>query len=433
MTTEITICLLICLGTFALYLWNPYKSLGTTSVISILVLYAARCVDKDVIASCFGSTTALLTCGMFVIAAGFSHTQLVKNIAKLVRHISKGSLTKVMIGYIALAILLCNVVPSNLVPFSILYPLLDATVREMDISPSKVMFSLGITCIVCCGALPIGSGAMTYETLNAIIASNGGIASVNPLDPALGRLPLLVLMFVYCSFIAPKLAPAQSAVEAGGMKNAAAEAAVNQAELPKFQEISGITIFFASTFLLVFSSKIGIENWQIALAGAVLMVITKVLKPAEASRAIPIRAYLLLVGGLVMANALGQTGAGSLVGEFVAGIAGAGRSNIVFYLVFFCGPFILTQFILNQTAMNIFYPIVAQTCIALGVNPTGAMICVMAGGFSAFFTPMATGTVPYMMAAGGYDIRQLIKQSALPFLLCIVVTVLWMSFVFPVF
>lgn len=63
MTPEITICLLICLFTFALYLWNPYKSLGTT---------------------------ALLTCGMFVIAAGFSHTQFVKNIAKLVKHISHG-------------------------------------------------------------------------------------------------------------------------------------------------------------------------------------------------------------------------------------------------------------------------------------------------------------------------------------------------------
>ena len=406
MTPEITICLLICLFTFALYLWNPYKSLGTT---------------------------ALLTCGMFVIVAGFSHTQFVKNIAKLVKHISHGSLTKVMIGYIALAILLCNVVPSNLVPFSILYPLLDATVREMDISPSKVMFPLGITCIVCCGALPIGSGAMTYETLNAIIASNGGIASVNPLDPALGRLPLLILMFVYCSFVAPKLAPSKPAVEISGMKNAAASAAVNQAQLPKFQEISGIIIFFAATILLVLSSKIGIENWQIALGGAVLMVITNVLTPAEASKAIPIRAYLLLVGGLVMANGLNKTGAGALVGELVANLAGAGRSNIVFYLIFFCGPFILTQFILNQTAMNIFYPIAAQTCIALGVNPAGALICVMAGGFSAFFTPMATGTVPYMMAAGGYDIRQLMKQSVLPFLLCIVVTVLWMSLVFPVF
>ena len=378
MTPEITICLLICLFTFALYLWNPYKSLGTT---------------------------ALLTCGMFVIAAGFSHTQFVKNIAKLVKHISHGSLTKVMIGYIALAILLCNVVPSNLVPFSILYPLLDATVREMDISPSKVMFPLGITCIVCCGALPIGSGAMTYETPNAIIASNGGIASVNPLDPALGRLPLLILMFVYCSFVAPKLAPSKPAVEISGMKNAA----VNQAQLPKFQEISGIIIFFAATILLVLSSKIGIENWQIALGGAVLMVITNVLTPAEASKAIPIRAYLLLVGGLVMANGLNKTGAGALVGELVANLAGAGRSNIVFYLIFFCGPFILTQFILNQTAMNIFYPIAAQTCIALGVNPAGALICVMAGGFSAFFTPMATGTVPYMMAAGGYDIHQLMK------------------------
>lgn len=63
MTPEITICLLICLFTFALYLWNPYKSLGTT---------------------------ALLTYGMFVIAAGFSHTQFVKNIAKLVKHISHG-------------------------------------------------------------------------------------------------------------------------------------------------------------------------------------------------------------------------------------------------------------------------------------------------------------------------------------------------------
>lgn len=89
-----------------------------------------------------------------------------------------------------------------------------------------------------------------------------------------------------------------------------------------------------------------------------------------------------------MANALNLTGAGTLVGDFFASIAGAGRNNLLFYFVFFMGPFLLTQFILNQTAMNIFYPIAIQTALALGVSPIGAMICIQAGGLSAFFTPM---------------------------------------------
>ena len=429
----VTICIIISVLTFVLYLWNPYKSLGTTAILSAVAFFLTKCVEASVITSCFGNTTAVLIVCMFIIAAGFNKTQFVKTLAQSVNRIAKGSLTKVMAAYIAMAILLCSIIQSNLIPFCILYPLLDATVREMGIKPSKVMFPLGIACIITCITLPIGSGATSFAQLNAIIEANGSAAVMGSLDPMKARLPLLIVTYLYCVFVAPKLAPDNPAVEIQTMRNAAADKAMQQEAMPKFQETTALIIFFGVTILLLLSSTLKIASWVIAATGAALMVLTGVLNAKEAKEAFPLWVYLVFTCGLVMANALNLTGAGALVGELFAGIIGNSHSNVLFYIVFFMGPFILTQFILNQTAQNIFYPIAVQTALALGVNPIGAVICVQAGGFAAFFTPMATGTVPYMMGTGGYDIKQLFKMSVLPFLICGVVTVLWMSIAFPVF
>ena len=427
------ICFAICVVTFALYLWNPYKSLGVTALISIMLFYVTGCVDSTVITNSFGHTTAILTCCMFVVSAGFNKTQFVKKLAQFVNKAAKGSLTKVMVGYIAMAVIMCQLISSNLIPFCILYPLLKATVEDMDVSPSKVMFPLGLACIVPLGTLPVGGGATTYATMNAVLQANGSDAVMGIFNPMIGRLPLLIFIFIYCAFFAIKTTPDKPAAEIKDVDTSAANRAYGAVALPSFQEYSSIIIFFGVTLGLIFSNIIGLQNWQVAMIGAILMIITGVLNKNEATRALPIWVYLVFVGGQIMASALNMTGAGSVVGDFFASIAGNGRNNLLFYSICFLGPYIITQFILNQTAINMFYPIVIQACMSLGISPIGAVVCVQAAGLSAFVTPMATGTVPYMMGAGGYDIKQLLKISIIPTIMCAVVSIVWMSIIYPVF
>lgn len=212
-----------------------------------------------------------------------------------------------------------------------------------------------------------------------------------------------------------------------------AEKLTNVKELAPFQEKCGYIIFFGVSIALIFGSTIGLESWQICMIGAVLMVITGVLKPKEATDSIPMWVYLLYVGSIAMATALSNTGAGAMIGDAVANLALQMNSSFGIYLLFFIVPFILTQFMLNRTVMLIFYPIIIQACISLGVNPTGPLICVQAACLTAFMTPMATGTVPVFMGEGGYDLKSVIKQSIIPAILFSAVTIVWNTIAFPLY
>ena len=427
-----TACLIICVLTLASFIWRKF-SLGTTAMISVVLFSLAGCIDADSVVKAFGNTTGIMILSMFVVAAGFSKTQFVHNLASAVMKLSKGNLTIVMAGYIGIAILLGQFIASNLIPFAILYPLLTATVEEMGYSPSKAIFPLGLICIIGTGVLPLGSGATVYAELNGYLAANGSNAVMGVLDPMKARLPLLIIMGLYCIFLAPRFAPDKPVVAIQSYDIAAADKTVKKAQMKPFQEKCGYIVFFGVSLAFIFASQLHLATWIIALIGALLMVVTGVLSPKEATDALPVWVYLVYVGGLIMAGSLSATGAGALIGNAFAGLAGGAHNSFVLYFMFFIGPYILTQFILNRSAMLIFYPFVIQACLSLGCNPIGPVICVQAACLSSFLTPMATGTVPYMMGAGGYDQRSMLKQSVIPSVLCIAVTVIWFSLAFPLF
>ena len=177
----------------------------------------------------------------------------------------------------------------------------------------------------------------------------------------------------------------------------------------------------------------GLDTWVICLVAGVLMVATGVLSQEEAVAAMPTWMYLLFVGSLAMGGALTATGAGQLIGDAVASAANTLNNPILIYLMFFLIPFLMTQVMQNRGVMLIFIPLAAQACKSMAANPIGIVICVQAACLTAFMTPMATAAVPYYMAAGGYDIKSVFKQSIVPAILFCAVSVLWSAFAFPLY
>ena len=100
---------------------------------------------------------------------------------------------------------------------------------------------------------------------------------------------------------------------------------------------------------MMFASKIGLALWQVTVIGALAMVLCGVLKPKEASAAIPLSMLLLIVGALAISGALSATGAGELIGAHMANMVTAvGGNSYLVGLIFFIVPFILTQFMSNR-------------------------------------------------------------------------------------
>ena len=134
-----------------------------------------------------------------------------------------------------------------------------------------------------------------------------------------------------------------------------------------------------------------------------------------------------------MGGALAQTGAGEVVGGILAEMANRIRNPYLIGFVFFLVPFVLTQIMMNRTVMIIFIPIAILACKSMGANPVGIIILVQSACLSSFMTPMATPAIPMCMAAGGYDLKSLIRQSLLPAAILCVVSVFWIMTVFPMF
>ena len=85
-------------------------------------------------------TVAFYIYGKFpmAVAAGFNKTQSVKNVAADLNRFARGNLTKIMCGYVLVAILLSQFIQSPVVVFGILAPLLAQTVEAIGVKPSKV-------------------------------------------------------------------------------------------------------------------------------------------------------------------------------------------------------------------------------------------------------------------------------------------------------
>ena len=418
--SQLAICLIIFGITIIGYFSGKY-SLATIAITSLMTLTLTGCLQAKEALGYFANSNVIMIAGMCIVAAGFNRTKFCTALADRISVIAKGSLAKMMMGYVLIGVLLSQFVQSPVSVIGIVAPMLIASAESMGLKPSKVIFPVGIATIITCCTLPLGAGATIAGELNGYLESYGYTDfTIGFLDPMIAPL--------YCIFTAVKLAPDEPTAEIAisGKKKG------NAASLNSFQEAAGIFIFFADAVGMMFASKFGLALWQVTVIGALAMVLCGVLKPKEASAAIPLSMLLLIVGALAISGALSATGAGELIGAHMANMVTAvGGNSYLVGLIFFVVPFILTQFMSNRGTMMIFYPIAIATCSAADLNPTGLMILIQAACLSAFMTPMATSGVGYIMGCGGYDQKSMIKQSIPLAVICCVVSVGWIMTMFP--
>ena len=431
--SQLAICLIICVLTIASYAWAHF-SMGTTAMFSMCLFLITKCVTAENALSYFGNANAIVIVSMVVVAAGFNKTQFVKNAAHSVNKMARNSFYGVMFGYLLIAAILGQFISVGIAIFTIIAPMLTASVEELGVNRSKAMYSLGITCVLSLLTFPIAAGATVPAELNGYLESVGYTDfTVGMLDPVKIRGPIVIIMFFYAVFIAPRFAPDKPPVEIRSIDLSKGEAMTEREKLPAFQEAAGYLIFFGVTAALLLQKKIGIPTWQIGLFGAMLMIATGVLSSGEAVKAIPFNIYFLYVGALSMGGALQNTGAGKAIGGALANIANSMHSTWLVYMMFFLAPFAITQVMNNRVVMLTFIPIVAVACQSLHANPVGAIVLVQIASLSAFATPMATATVPYFMAAGGYDVKSVLKQSVPVFIIIGLLAVTWTSILYPLY
>lgn len=426
--STMTICIMIFVVSLILYGMNKLP-MGVIGMGTILALVFTKCLDAKSALTYFSNNNVIMMASMFVVSAGLSRTSLVDRFSHFVMKLTGGSFRRTYACYLILAVILTNLMNSPGACFCVVFPLAAQMCKDYKVSPSKVMFPLGLVCVACCCVLPFGASIQESGIFQGFLDSYETGLTFRPEDYTIGRWPMLILAPLWAWTMGYKIAPEQPI-------NPIAMTAMSASEkkpLKPFADWAGVIIFFGVIVLFFMGSKIGVAAWQACLLGAVLTVICGTLTGKEAIAALPVDLACMLIGALAMAGALTATGAGDVIGEALASVVGNVHNRYLLGAIFFTIPFVLTQFMQNQAVINIFAPIVIMTCKAINADPIGLLVIITAAGLTAYMTPMATSAIPIVMGTGGYDIKSLIKQSWLVSILFGIFYVAYVMTVLPCF
>jgi len=405
--------------------------MAATAVAGMVMLVITGCVEPAQALSNIGSSTVVTMASMFVIAEGLRQTQMLDKLSALVFKVSKGSFTAVLAGYVIVTFIIAQFVPTITAVFAIVCPLVMSMCDEMNISPSKMMYSIGLTTVATAYTLtPIGPYAANYIENNGYLTEYGIEGFTNTIFTEMSiKLPVAIVVILYAIFIAPKFAPDTPTVP---IKMTEYKKGEDKKKLSPVREFLGYAVFIAVIICLIFNS-FGLPTWVIPTLGAVVLVIAGVLDERTAVRALNIEILLLYVGVVTLGNALTATGAGEMIGNAVLAIIGDTRNSYAIGAVFFIASFVMTSLLYNRAVSKILLPILLAVCATIKCDPRGLMQMCYIGTMSSLLTPMATTVVPMMMGAGGYNQKDLLKMGWLPSIIMCVVTVLVGMTLYPCF
>jgi di/tricarboxylate transporter len=165
-----------------------------------------------------------------------------------------------------------------------------------------------------------------------------------------------------------------------------------------------------------------------AIAGVVLMVLTRCITMEEAYRSIQLRALFLIAGMLPLGVAMQNTGAAELLANrMVSLIGGFGPPAIA------AGLFILaalaSQVMPNPAVAVLLAPIALNTAADMGISPYPLMMAVAISASAAFLSPVGHPANVLVMGPGGYKFKDYVKIG-LPLTLVVLLVVM---VVLPVF
>lgn len=429
MTLQMGICIGLFIAMLISFLLNKLP-LGVTAGTVAALLVVTGCTEPKTILSSIGNANTVTICCMIILAAGLGKTSFPAKLTHGIRKITKGNYRLAYLGVLLIALALTSMLTSPMAAYAICFPIMDSVCDEFGVCRSKAQFPLLVVTLGCCAILPLGASISQSAVYAGYMETYGFTQGFGAMDFFKGRWPMILVCLGWAYFIAPKLTIEKPVVPIAALQGKN----VDGQKLSKFSDIAGVVIFLLVILGFIFNKYLNnIPTWFLAFAGVMAMVICGTLTKNDAIKSIPVDICMLFVGANTMATALVGTGTAEFIGALISSAVGNAANTFVLHAVFFLVPFTITQFMQNQSVMNVFAPIALITCSALGADPRGCLILISAGSLTAYITPSATAAVPMCMGAGGYDVKSLFKMGWSFAVIACVVYVLFVSFVYPAF
>jgi di/tricarboxylate transporter len=145
-----------------------------------------------------------------------------------------------------------------------------------------------------------------------------------------------------------------------------------------------------------------------AFAGAVLLILMRVITADEAYHGLRPEVLILIAGMVVLGIALDETG---LASEATGALIGSmqSMSPLLALIILYGVTLFATELLSNATVAVLFTPVAVSMADAFSVSPRPFLVAVMIAASAAFATPFGyqTNTIVYQM--GGYNYLDFLK------------------------
>ncbi len=138
-----------------------------------------------------------------------------------------------------------------------------------------------------------------------------------------------------------------------------------------------------------------------AFAGAVLLILMRVISPDEAYGGLRPEILLLIAGMVVLGIAMEQTG---LAAEVTTRMIGSvnGVEPLTAMILLYGATLLLTELLSNATVAVLLTPVAVALAESLGVSPRPFLVTIMMAASAAFATPFGYQTNVLVFQMGGY-------------------------------
>jgi di/tricarboxylate transporter len=161
-----------------------------------------------------------------------------------------------------------------------------------------------------------------------------------------------------------------------------------------------------------------------ALGAAILLIAVRILTPDEARRAVDLEVIGVIASAFGLAAAMETSGlAGQISSALVAVFGPFGEVGVLAGVVL--ATIALTEFVTNNAAALLMFPIAVSSASAAGLDPRGMAVAVALSASACFLTPLGYQTNTMVYGPGGYRVIDYLKTGA-PLTVIVFAMLVWL-------
>jgi di/tricarboxylate transporter len=442
MTFEQVLTLVVLAAVVAALIWDKVRSdvVALAGAAFLLITGVVRPVEVQ---AAFASPAIVALASLFVIAyamelSGLLDTAITKLVALCKRIGTAG--VWILIGLAGSASAFLNNTP--IVVLSA--PVVRDVAKSLGRSPKRYLIPLSYAAVLggCCTLIGTSTNLLVNDMAMVAGQPRFGIFEITPAGLAVAAAGGLYLLLFSTRLVGaekeedrPTMPAAEAARAAesfhepglaGGLIGSA-EPFAEQVELRPWPALASSLVFVG---VIVLAALNVAPIAASAFAGAVLLILLRVITPNEAYSGLRPEVLMLIAGMVVLGIALDETGLASSATAVLIGSMD-GMSPLVALIILYGATLFATEILSNATVAVLFTPIAVSIAEAFAVSPRPFLVAVMLAGSAAFATPFGYQTNVIVYQMGGYNYLDFAKVGIPLNIITWVVAVIAIQIYFP--